>query len=192
MEDKLRVLHARSLELETQLQVEARSRRSAEEANRDLVTSAENARQNLRELQGKVRHGHHAGRRLPRVCPSWSTCIIRVLRKTRGRKCCIISISKRRSGESIARSDEKIHQNEKTKTKTGTCVMSNRHRGGLFVFETSNMLRGSDPVLITFFLLICVSSYYCVEHHNQACKFLQRSDLFGLGDQANRRCRSGG
>lgn len=54
MEDKLRALHARSLELETQLQVEARSRRSAEEANRDLVTSAENARQSLRELQGKV------------------------------------------------------------------------------------------------------------------------------------------
>lgn len=54
MEDKLRALHARSLELETQLQVEARGRRSAEEANRDLVTGAENARQNLRELQGKV------------------------------------------------------------------------------------------------------------------------------------------
>lgn len=54
MEDKLRALHARSLELETQLQVEARGRRSAEEANRDLVTAAENARQNLRELQGKV------------------------------------------------------------------------------------------------------------------------------------------
>ena len=74
----------------------------------------------------------------------------------------------------------KDNTSEKTKTKTGTCVISNRHRGGLFVFETSNMLRGSDPVLITFFLLICVSSYYCVEHHNQACKFLQRSDLFGL------------
>lgn len=55
MEDKLRALHARSLELETQLQVEARGRRSAEEANRELVTGAENARQSLRELQGKVR-----------------------------------------------------------------------------------------------------------------------------------------
>lgn len=54
MEDKLRALHARSLELETQLQVEARGRRSAEEANRELVTGAENARQSLRELQGKV------------------------------------------------------------------------------------------------------------------------------------------
>lgn len=55
MEDKLRALHARSLELETQLQVEARGRRSAEEANRELVTGAENARQSIRELQGKVR-----------------------------------------------------------------------------------------------------------------------------------------
>lgn len=54
MEDKLRALHARSLELETQLQVEARGRRSAEEANRELVTGAENARQSIRELQGKV------------------------------------------------------------------------------------------------------------------------------------------
>lgn len=55
MEDKLRALHARSFELETQLQVEARGRRSAEEANRELVTGAENARQSMRELQGKVR-----------------------------------------------------------------------------------------------------------------------------------------
>lgn len=54
MEDKLRALHTKSLELETQFQVEARGRRSAEEANRDLVTDAENARQSLRELQGKV------------------------------------------------------------------------------------------------------------------------------------------
>lgn len=54
MEDKLRALHAKSLELETQLQVEARGRRSAEESNRELVTGAENARQSLRELQGKA------------------------------------------------------------------------------------------------------------------------------------------
>lgn len=54
MEDKLRALHAKSLELETQLQVEARGRRSAEEANRELVTGVENARQSVRELQGKV------------------------------------------------------------------------------------------------------------------------------------------
>lgn len=57
MEDKLRALHAKSLELETQLQVEARGRRFAEEANRELVTGAENARQNVRELQGKVLSG---------------------------------------------------------------------------------------------------------------------------------------
>lgn len=69
MEDKLRALHARSLELETQLQVEARSRRSAEEANRDLVTSAENARQNLRELQGKVYYEHNAPPPALRACP---------------------------------------------------------------------------------------------------------------------------
>lgn len=54
MEDKLRALHAKSLEVETQLQVEARGRRSAEEANRELVTTAENARQSVRDLQGKV------------------------------------------------------------------------------------------------------------------------------------------
>ncbi|CAM9434425.1 unnamed protein product, partial [Hapterophycus canaliculatus] len=35
-------------------QVEARGRRSAEESNRELVTGAANARQSLRELQGKV------------------------------------------------------------------------------------------------------------------------------------------
>lgn len=54
MEDKLRALHTKSLELETQLQVEAMGKRSAEDANRDLATDAENARQSLRELQGKV------------------------------------------------------------------------------------------------------------------------------------------
>lgn len=69
MEDKLRALHAKSLELETQLQVEARGRRSAEEANRELVTGMENARQNVRQLQGKVSRPRDArrkgGRRLP-------------------------------------------------------------------------------------------------------------------------------
>ena len=54
MEDKLRALHTKSLELETQLQVEVQGKRSVEEAYRNLVTDTENARQNIKELQAKV------------------------------------------------------------------------------------------------------------------------------------------
>lgn len=72
MEDKLRALHARSLELETQLQVEARGRRSAEEANRELLTNAENTRQSLRELQGKVCKAWRGEKsHFCYVCPLW-------------------------------------------------------------------------------------------------------------------------
>ena len=55
MTQKMRALHARTVELETQLQVETKAKRLQEEANRNLSVTEENLRRNNSELQEKSR-----------------------------------------------------------------------------------------------------------------------------------------
>ena len=57
MEQKMRTLHAKNVELSTQLQVETRSKRSQEETNRVLAVEQENVAAANRGLQDKVRWG---------------------------------------------------------------------------------------------------------------------------------------
>ena len=54
MEEKLRALHARTVELETQLQVEARAKRSQMEANKQLAVDGENLVQANTDLQRRL------------------------------------------------------------------------------------------------------------------------------------------
>jgi myosin protein heavy chain len=51
MEEKLRALHARHVELETQLQVDIRMRQSAEESNRGIQIDNDNLANSNRDLQ---------------------------------------------------------------------------------------------------------------------------------------------
>ena len=44
MEEKLRALHAKSVELETQLQVEARAKRAQQESNKKMANDEANTR----------------------------------------------------------------------------------------------------------------------------------------------------
>jgi hypothetical protein len=44
MEEKLRALHAKTVELETQLQVESRAKRSQQEANKKMANEEGNMR----------------------------------------------------------------------------------------------------------------------------------------------------
>ena len=55
MEEKLRQVYAKTVELETQLQVEARAKRSQMEANKKLKSEEENLRAANADLQ--VRRG---------------------------------------------------------------------------------------------------------------------------------------
>ncbi len=54
MEEKLRKFHADHTQLQTQLQIEARSKRSQEASNKDLVIQQENLVNTNRALQEKV------------------------------------------------------------------------------------------------------------------------------------------
>ena len=54
MEEKLRALHAKTVELETQLQVESRAKRSQQEANKKMANEEGNMRIMIADLQGKV------------------------------------------------------------------------------------------------------------------------------------------
>lgn len=54
MEEKLRALHAKSVELETQLQVEARAKRAQQESNKKMANDEANTRAAMMELQAKV------------------------------------------------------------------------------------------------------------------------------------------
>jgi hypothetical protein len=54
MEEKLRTLHGRTVEVETQLQVEARMKRSQEEANKTLAIDNENISNANKALQEKI------------------------------------------------------------------------------------------------------------------------------------------
>ena len=57
MEEKLRGLHSKCVELETQLQVEARAKRAQQEANKKMANEESNLRSQLGELQAKVEKG---------------------------------------------------------------------------------------------------------------------------------------
>ncbi len=54
MEEKLRALHAKTVELETQLQVEARAKRAQQEANKKIANEEGNLRIQVAELQTKI------------------------------------------------------------------------------------------------------------------------------------------
>lgn len=54
MEEKLRALHAKTVELETQLQVEARAKRAQQEANKKMANEENNLRNQVAELQAKI------------------------------------------------------------------------------------------------------------------------------------------
>ena len=54
MEEKLQSLHARTVELETQLQVEARAKRAQMDANKQLSVEGENLANANRELQQRL------------------------------------------------------------------------------------------------------------------------------------------
>ena len=54
MEEQLRSLHARNVELETQLQFEARIKQNLEETNKDLQLECNNANSANQELQAKI------------------------------------------------------------------------------------------------------------------------------------------
>jgi hypothetical protein len=54
MEEKLRALHAKTVELETQLQVESRAKRSQQEANKKMANEEGNLRIQVADLQAKV------------------------------------------------------------------------------------------------------------------------------------------
>ena len=54
MEEKLRALHAKTVELETQLQVESRAKRSQQEANKKMANEEGNLRIQVADLQAKI------------------------------------------------------------------------------------------------------------------------------------------
>lgn len=54
MEDKMRGLHGKNIELETQLQLESRAKRSHEDNNKKLFIDLENLRQANRDLKEKI------------------------------------------------------------------------------------------------------------------------------------------
>ena len=54
MEEKLRALHARAVEMETQLQIEAREKRAQQDANKQLSVEGENLAANNRVLQERI------------------------------------------------------------------------------------------------------------------------------------------
>ena len=54
MEEKLRKIHTNHTELQTQLQMEARSKRNQELSNRELLVQQENLENSVRQLQDKI------------------------------------------------------------------------------------------------------------------------------------------
>ena len=63
MEEKLRALHARTVELETQLQVEARAKRAQMDANKQLSVEGENLVNANKELQIRLEQAERQYRR---------------------------------------------------------------------------------------------------------------------------------
>ena len=55
MEEKLRKIHTNHTELQTQLQMEARSKRNQELSNRELLVQQENLENSVRQLQDKIK-----------------------------------------------------------------------------------------------------------------------------------------
>jgi hypothetical protein len=54
MEEKIRAVHAKNMELDTQLQVESQRRKSSEEAGRAIAVDLDNERRARQELQGRL------------------------------------------------------------------------------------------------------------------------------------------
>jgi hypothetical protein len=54
MEDKMRTLHGKNIELETQLQLETRAKRSQEDNNKKILMDLENFKQATRDLKEKI------------------------------------------------------------------------------------------------------------------------------------------